>query len=362
MLVKNISIRIATLFGLLIITIFNTSSGFSKQDDTVKIYNVSVPPLIEGIGNDACWQNTNWQTIDQVWINYGEKISSSDYSGRYKVVWSSEENLLYFLVEITDDHAIGGYVAGHTAAIYNYDILEVFLDENRSKGPNDVTNPLTGKNIENAFAYHIYSDFPNNGEIFATPVVEDIPGPRNEHFPEFAIKGADNFYTREFSLKVYDSTYDDSNRELSRVQLKAGKIMGLSLAYCDNDANDGLRDNFFGSVWVPADKYNSHWMEADEFGVAKLFAEIPTKIADKNQDLPAIEIYPNPATSFMNIKSSSELLKFELFDIAGKSVISQQCGGSGIIHIPLDGLKQGIYYVKIMNKNRAVVFKKITKT
>jgi hypothetical protein len=52
-----------------------------------------------------------------------------------------------------------------------------------------------------------------------------------------------------------------------------GKVMGLTLAYCDNDkpdVNPKTRDKFFGSVWVPAAAYNDHWMNADYFGIVKL--------------------------------------------------------------------------------------------
>ena len=76
-----------------------------------------------------------------------EKSDCSDLS--FRVGWSKKENHLYFLVDITDDYAIGGYGAG-TAAIYNYDIIEVFLDENRSKGLNNVTDPSTGKILKEA--------------------------------------------------------------------------------------------------------------------------------------------------------------------------------------------------------------------
>jgi hypothetical protein len=355
--------KIVIVFQCIVVYILLTglscaeTTNTSVKIDTTFINEITTLPVIDGLGDDDCWKNSAWYGINNVWINYGETIGAKDYYGRYKVVWSKKENLLYFLVEITDDYAIGGYGAG-TAAIYNYDIIEVFLDENRSKGLNNVTDPSTGKNIENAFAYHIYADFPKKGEVNKTPVVEDIPGTRNEHFPEFAIRGSGNFYTREFSLKVYDSTYNNSNRELSRVQLKKGKIMGLSLAYCDNDKNDGQRDNFFGSVWVPAAKYNNHWIEADDFGPAKLVSTISDKIVE-NKLIPKFNLYPNPVSDFLIIKTENVIKEVSIIDIFGKAILRQPLASNKIVST--HSLASGSYFLKITDYDNVVTSSKFIK-
>jgi hypothetical protein len=321
----------------------------SAKIDTIFINEISIAPVIDANGNDECWKNCEWYGMNNVWINYGENIDSLDHYGRFKVVWSKKENLLYFLVETTDDVSVGGYKAGKTADIYNFDIQEVFIDENRSKGPNNVTNPNTGKNIENAFAYHIYVDFPKKDEVNKTPVVEDIPGPRNDHLPEFAIRGSGTFYTREFSLKVYDSTFDSNDPEFSRVQLEEGKIMGLSLAYCDNDENDGQRDNFFGSVWVPADKYNNHWMEADDFGPAKLISDlVPDKIS-QTRYLPSSTIYPNPSSDYLFIDSKNSIMDFTIVDILGKPFLCETKIVNDKTAINISSLKNGLYFIQTTN-------------
>jgi hypothetical protein len=318
----------------------------SVKIDTVYINEITTAPAIDGIGNDECWKKGEWYGMNHVWINYGEEIDSSDHYGRFKVVWSKKENLLYFLVETIDDVPVGGYIPGETASIYNYDIQEVFLDENRSKGPNNVTNHNTGKNIENAFAYHIYADFPKKDEVNKTPVVEDIPGPRNDHLPEFAIRGSGTFYTREFSLKVYDSTFDSDDPEFSRVQLEEGKIMGLSLAYCDNDENDGQRDNFFGSVWVPADKYNNHWLEADDFGPAKLISDfIPDKVS-QTRNFHSSKIYPNPSSDYLMMNIKNRFRKISVVDILGKTVFCKTEIVYNKIAINISNLKNGLYFIQ----------------
>jgi hypothetical protein len=61
-------------------------------------------------------------------------LDSNNYTGKFKIVWSSKTNLLYFLVEVTDHNFVDGFIPGTTADVYNYDIIEVFIDENKSGG------------------------------------------------------------------------------------------------------------------------------------------------------------------------------------------------------------------------------------
>jgi hypothetical protein len=248
------------------------------------------PPRIDGVDDDHCWQNVSWQPIAQVWIPYGTEVDSHDFSGRYKVVWSSENNLLYFLVEVTDNVFVDGFIPGVTADIYNYDIIEVFIDEDASGGLHvfdgeGETALEWGGNAENAFAYHIYADYPDEGTVTTEFYAGDLAGTGwddviqidyTSHIPEFALRRTGNTAVWEFSLIVYDDTYDHHNPEESRSRLYAGKEMGLSLAYCDNDdpyEEPKTRDKFFGSVWVPAEAYNHHWIDADYFGRVRLVAD-----------------------------------------------------------------------------------------
>jgi hypothetical protein len=340
---------------------FFSSSLFSVQDDTVRVPDISVPPVIDGIGEDVCWENAGWQTIDQVWINYGEFIEPSDYSGRYKMVWSSNENLLYFLVETTDDVAIGGFVQGRTADVYNYDIAEVFIDENNSGGPHINDNPQTGENAENAFAYHIYADFPKEGEVTFAHWVGDMPGPHTAHIPDFALRKTGDLYTREFSMKVYNEEYDEKDPEASRVELSKNKIMGLSVAYCDNDKDDGQRDNFFGSVWVPEANYNNHWMNADDFGTVKLQSELNPGSLKGIQPESYMEIYPNPASDYIRLAVNEAFSKFEIVDLTGNARSVFLLQGPGNYRIPVSHLGQGIYYTRIITVDNTVCVGKLLK-
>jgi hypothetical protein len=289
-----------------------TPKHSNVQDNPVLIPEAATVPVIDGKGDDTCWQGVPWQPISQVWIPYDTKVDSSDYFGRYKAVWSASTNLLYFLVEVTDNIFVDGFISGKTAEIFNYDIVEVFIDEDNSGGLHvfdgkaDIGLEL-GTNAENAFSYHIYAPFPKEGEVTKEHIEGDviIEGKSREfkriklikelfagdiagtswsdvrrvnyasHLPEYALRKTGTKAIWEFSLIVYNDKYNDTakNYDSARVQLCAGKVMGLSLAYCDNDHPEKepkVRDKFFGSVWVPEAAYNDHWKNADYFGTAKL--------------------------------------------------------------------------------------------
>jgi hypothetical protein len=281
------------------------------QDDPVLAPNVTNVPIIDGNGDDLCWQNIPWQSIGQVWIPYGDTVTSDDYSGRYKVVWSSSTNLLYFLVEVTDDVFVDGFVLGVTGDIYNFDIIEIFIDEDKSGGLHvfDGTGNIgleLGTNAENAFAYHIYAPFPGEGETTTSCFVGDLDGTSwsdsrtvnyASHFPAFTLRKTGRTAVWELSLIVYSDTYEEENKNAARSHLQVDKEMGLSLAYCDNDDPDEeskMRDNMFGSVYEPPPG-NMHWMNADFFGRIRLVADIPTGMnSENNVHGNTMKSFPNP--------------------------------------------------------------------
>jgi len=238
----------------------------SLVKNAVNALEAETVPVIDGDASDACWEEAEWYEIDQTWIPWGLEIDSADFFGRFKASWSASQNLVYLYVEITDDAFVDGYVFPNDG-YYNFDIVEVFLDEDASGGDHTLD--------ENAFAYHLAVNAPAEGETTTSFHACDLGGNWTirdyaSHFPELAMKKTGNKYCYEFSLAVHGDTYDPSDPEASRVTLTGDKEIGLSLAYCDNDAPDGTRDNFFGSVWVPQEEYNSHWENADGFGRIRL--------------------------------------------------------------------------------------------
>ncbi|MDZ7377154.1 MAG: hypothetical protein ONB13_11080, partial [candidate division KSB1 bacterium] len=336
---------ITLLATILILSSANLSSVVAAQDDTVKVISVIELPAIDGIANENFWQKCQWQTIDQVWIPYGGSIDSADFSGRYKIAWSPASNLLYFLVEIIDDVFVDGYKYNRSPSVGggypDYDIVEVFIDADKSGGLHvfdgtGSTGQQWGTNAENAFAYHIATNVAPEGEVTHDKAVCDIAGQSwsnyyianyADHFPEFALRRSAGKFIWEFSLKVFGDTYNPLNPEASRVILKAGDLMGLSIAYCENDdpnEQPKQRDNFIGSVWVPAAAYNDHWINANYFGTIQLMGE-PTRI-EKDSSLPPADfnIYPNPGDGILNIKINSSAfgngMSIRLFNVLGQRV------------------------------------------
>jgi hypothetical protein len=350
---RNI-IKFSVISFLLISTLSISTNGMMPQDNPVMAPNVSQVPKIDGIGDDQCWGNIPWQSIDEIWVPDTAVISSDDYSGHYKIVWSYATNLLYFLIEVHDDVFVDGFQKGKTADVYNFDITEVFIDENASGGPHVSDTKTT--NAENAFAYHMYADFPDSGNVTTNLYVFDfatIPPDYAFHFPEFALRKNGNTATWEFSLIVYNDTYSPTRIDSSRALLKADKVIGLSVAYCDNDKNDGMRDNMFGSVWEPAPK-NRHWMNADTFGRVKLVSETPTDVENKSglRANTRINLYPNPATTFSTLQLNdpgSGDVSIRLFNLLGQEVIKTnaiKADQNLTIKLNLNNLSSGIYFLQ----------------
>jgi hypothetical protein len=340
---KSVNFLVLSIAQLATVGLYATPHSTMVQADTVLVNETSTVPVFDGIGNDACWQDADWQTIDQVWIPWGTIMDPSDFSGKYKVLWSASENLLYFLLEITDDVVSDAYTPGESADIYNFDMFEVFIDENKSGGyhvfDGTANNEASlGVNAENAFAYHIFTRFPESGATNDSFRVEDLGGTDwahvineiyNSHFPNFILRKEGNINTWEFSLIVYDDTYSPENIENSRVTLTDGKVMGLTIAYNDDDEPEvdpalTERDNFIGSVAVSQAAYNDHWKNADDFGPAKLVSDI-VPVESYMDDNTLIDVFPNPSDNDFTVQVINSYIgnvKIRLYNFQGKELLN----------------------------------------
>jgi len=338
------------------------------QNDTVIAHIAETAPEIDGSDDDNCWNNAIWQSIGQTWMPYNAYVSALDFSGRYKISWSKDENLLYFLVETYDDQLVDGYEQG-ADNYFSYDVVEVFIDEDRSGGMHRIDN--NSENAENAFSYHINTDFPAIGDTNKTMHAMDIAGfwdkvEYTSHFEDFTIQSYQDKNVWEFALKVYDDSYDPDNPEGSLVTLSNNKIMGLSLAYCDNDDPDEepkTRDNFFGSVAVAHEDSNSHWKNADDYGVVKLYDPNATGIiADNSNQIPGeyrlSQNYPNPFNPVTRIEYNLPIdskVELTVYDLAGRKVKTlvnkQQLAGQHSVNWNASGFASGVYFYRIRTDN-----------
>ena len=85
-----------------------------------------------------------------------------------------------------------------------------------------------------------------------------------------------------------------------------------------------------------------------------------TAIENTTNTLSKIEIYPDPATDYIILKSSNNLLSVRVFDYVGKQLINQKFGGNNNQEkIMLSSLNHGIYFVEVINVFKERSFQKI---
>jgi hypothetical protein len=210
----------------------------------------STAPVIDGKDNDACWNKAAWAGIDYLWL--GTAASSGDFSGRYKIVWTSEK--LYLLIEITDD-VLSDVYSNPLDRYWEDDCLEFFIDEDHSGGIHQYSH--------NAFAYHIALDY---RAVDIGP--DNSPHEYTHHVTALRISNG-NTHTWEIALDVYTDAYVDQAETNPKAELKAGKLMGYAVAYCDSD-DGGYRENFYGSMNIPGTDKNRAWIDASILGTLML--------------------------------------------------------------------------------------------
>jgi hypothetical protein len=207
-------------------------------------------PSVDGVADDAAWQSAPWRELSHRWL--GEDYAASDFQGRYKVVWTPER--IYLLVEIVDDILIDA----HRDPLVRYwddDCLEVFVDEDFSGGDHQYNH--------NAFAYHVSLD--NR----AIDIGTDRQPRDYSHHVESRWRQSAGKVTWELAISIYTDEYADDSHGNRPVVLTPGKLLGLMIAYCDNDGSD-LREIFVGSESVPNGPKDRGWIDAGLFGALLL--------------------------------------------------------------------------------------------
>ena len=203
-------------------------------------------PAIDGVADEAVWEQARWQELEYRWL--GPEYSADDFQGRYKVAWT--EDKIYILAEITDDILIDT----HRDPLVQYwddDCLEIFLDEDFSGGEHQFNH--------NAFAYHMSLD--NQ----AIDIGTDRQARNYSHHVESRWKQRGDKIVWELAIDIYTDAYRDDSDTNTPVRLAAGKVMGLMVAYCDNDGSE-LRENFIGSEPVYEGPKDRGWIDAGLFG------------------------------------------------------------------------------------------------
>lgn len=314
----------------------------ARQTDTI--------PVIDGIGNDNCWTQANWASINHMWI--GPAVTPADYSGKYKVLWTPER--LYLLVEIVDDTlCLQPPVSDPRNNIYNYECFEIFIDEDNSRETN-----YSG--TYKAIAYHIDS----KGGIYYALGSAGWTGSLSSNINYKMTKVADHTYHWEFEIKVFDKSFVYGGNN-TPVRLTNNKVMGLSLAYNDNDGGT-TRQNMIGSVLVPGTtdaQRNVTYYNASVFGTLTLGFPVTAVTQPTSSDLSQSNAYySNHKISVQLPYSNTEKLTFQLLDLFGKELKSLTVNSSSknsVTDVDVSNLPDGIYFARIGNLHQQIVKKVI---
>jgi hypothetical protein len=235
----------------MLLLLYSAAMAATVDDTHLPDRSVYVAPLasnapqVDGSASDAAWDAAPWREIGYRWL--GPEYSAEDFNGRFKVVWTEER--IYLLAEITDDILFDS----HRDPLVQYwddDCLEVFVDEDYSGGEHHFSH--------NAFAYHFSLD--NQ----AIDIGTDGKARSYSHHVESAWRQQGDKIIWEISIEIYDDTYVDGG-DNSPVGLTAGKVLGLMVAWCDNDGSE-LRENFIGSESVPTGPKDRGYIDAGLFG------------------------------------------------------------------------------------------------
>jgi hypothetical protein len=334
--------HIYKLSFFLLLFIIATNGKAQLQTDTFNAKFATIAPVIDGDSSDICWTKANWYYMNNVWLPWGTTASSSDFYGRYKLSWDAD--YLYIMVEVTDNVLFDD----HPNLFNDYwtgDCVEIFIDENSSKGNHQYNY--------NAFAYHcgpkgIAVDY---GTSTSSPIRLD----NNLILDVDTI--ATNKYLWEFAVKNYSSSFNPANTETSRIQLAENKIMGFTLAYCDNDGTN-QRENFFGSMTMTSGTSNSNYITADYFGSLKLIPEETTSGITLVSKLSAL-IYPNPVSDVLTINLNNQnATDLRIINAIGQSVKLQGIKGQ-ITTVDVSKLNSGLYFVEVLNNGNRLFTRKI---
>jgi hypothetical protein len=236
-----------------IISLATISTAFSQtQKDTIYASYTASPVVIDASPTEPCWDKATWHSIHQVWL--GQPMQEGDFIGKFKACW--DKDYLYLLVDVIDDKLSDKY-PNPLDNYWNDDCVEIFVDENRSGGNHQYNN--------NAFAYHCnitHDVIDGAGANGAVINCRDNIIMKMDTISE-------NRYLWEFAVKIFDDKFSYDNPAPSRIKLTPNKLMGFSIAYCDNDGGRE-RDNFIGSVEMPDGHKNDSYINCDYFGTMLL--------------------------------------------------------------------------------------------
>jgi hypothetical protein len=81
---------------------------------------------------------------------------------------------------------------------------------------------------------------------------------------------------------------------------------------------------------------------------------------EPEEKLPELTVYPNPASEFLTMSNTQSVQHIDILSLTGSTMWSSDCSGEESITIPLSGLEDGLYIIRIRASGK-MVFKKFIK-
>lgn len=142
----------------------------------------------------------------------------------------------------------------------------------------------------------------------------------------------------------------------SDLPLNGTFVTGNSALFTDLPPAYGCYAFFVRSWCSPTDV--SPWMAIGSLGcssnVYNYLATLSNERYSPNTN--EFQIFPNPATTNVQIKSTSKIRNIRIFDALGKLMVAQQ----NIDDVNVENLEKGIYFIEASTEN-GVVYKKLVK-
>ncbi len=320
---------------------------------------------------------TNWN-----WVYYGGTPNTSNmqiYPGGIKYNSTGK-----FDVILSVSNANGGNALRKKDYIVVYDsFISQICDTISNFRPGEIpkaislpggTGYLGGQNSHQIRVYADHFNFHTYNQIsgIIIPVMKLNYSNQNAYIRIITWDGTDSVPTVELSsqkvmLRDLQQNFNQVIMFNSPLEVDGPFYLGYSINYASGDqfvvglaSNRGVNgDNTF---WV---KKGENWLNTRyEYDIATSTGIRPFVCLVGVDDImisERISIYPNPATDILNIYYEDGFRTgdfAEIFDISGKILVQKPADGySNEINLNLEGLSNGVYYLRIFTEGRLIIEK-----
>lgn len=253
-------------------------------------------------------------------------------------------------------------------------------------------NPQHGQNYGGFLNYHAYSNSPNPNwnitETFGTNLSDSLIIGQKYYFSMW-VSLADSFNCasnmigmRLSSKKVYYTspfTYNTNTATLYFInvitdmqnwtQLKGSFVAdsnykGIYIGNfyeCQNTDTSIINNQpfpYWANIPSNPNKCLSYYY-LDNIKLSTDSSFVSTDIIENKKISNEVILFPNPTSNFVNIKSSRNIYSVEIYDLLG-NILTTKNNDNNIIDI--SDLSNGIYFLKMIDKNNHQIINKIIKT